>query len=63
MDPGWVEVFHRSDFFGGGWFCQDGGQGGGRIELAEGGFMAVIWFLLRDQNDVGFGNVAEILDT
>ena len=42
--------------------CEDGGDGGGGVQLAQGSFVTVIGLVLRDEDHVRLGYVGEILD-
>ena len=62
MYSGRIEEFEASDPLRGGWLGEDGGDGRCGIQLAQGSFMAVIWFVLGDEHHVWFGYVRQILD-
>lgn len=39
---------------------KDRGRSGCGVKLAQGSFMTVIWFILRDYDNIGFGDLREI---
>lgn len=54
-------MFEAPDFPGCTGFGKDGGDARVWLQLAKSGFVAMVWFFLGYQNDIGFGYLREVV--
>ena len=62
MDRRRGEVLHRPDLLGCGGLGQDCGPQRRWVQLAQSGFMTMVGLLLGNQDEIGFGDMGEILN-
>ena len=62
MDLFGVKVLPALDLFRSRGLREDDGMRQEGVQLAQRRFMAVVWFVLRDENDIGWINLGKRLD-